>query len=267
MLTVERLAEEKDVESGPNSPRVKSWLRTSSEAGGTDGAETQPNTSVYDHRSIKSVFAADTPPDTYRCQICFEHNPMDQAFRLACSHPFCRDCIVNYLFSKITEGQVYPTCFYIDEKTVEAEPATTPAGNANMNKYHTCGAAISTDVIESLLSGNQELYEKYKRFKFSKENRNARECPFCASWNVADAGALSRPGGGRIVCSVPTCGKTFCFYHANAHDFDVYATCAEYDAAVAPQQQASVDFIVSVSKACPGCEVMVMKSGTMRTTE
>lgn len=53
----------------------------------------------------------------------------------------------------------------------------------------------------------------------------------------------------------------YCYYHANAHDFAEYPTCADYDAAMAPRLQASVDLISVVSKPCPGCHIQVMKSG------
>lgn len=261
----ESIVMEPDLEEGKSLSRGKSWPATASDTSAAETtARTSPNTSFSGHQSTNRNEPATNLEATYRCQICFERNPIDEAYRLPCEHPFCRDCLVNYLFSKITDGQVYPACFYIDENSTEAEPETTPDGNANVNKYHTCGKIIPTEVIETLLSGNEELYEKYKRFKFSKENKHARECPFCATWNVANAEALTQPGGGRIVCIHPACGKTFCYFHANAHDFAVHATCAEYDASVAPQQQSSVDFISATSKPCPGCQVMVQKSGSLR---
>lgn len=263
MIIGEVSVAELDLEAGPVPLcSVTSGPTTKSEVSGAETAETAANTSVYDNKSFKLSEPALSPVETYRCQICFDVNPIDQAYRLPCQHPYCRECLVNYLHSKITDGQVYPTCFYIDEDAARSEPATTPDGNANMNKYHTCGEAIPPEVVQALLNDqNDELYEKYKRFKFSKENKNARECPFCSIWNIAEPETLRGPERGRMICSAPTCGKTFCFYHANAHDFALYPTCAEYEAAVAPVQKASEDLIASLSKPCPSCGVMVMKSG------
>jgi hypothetical protein len=250
-----------DLESGNLSteragPQRKDTLSMSSEVSGKETDSTAAGTTVG-HRSVDVEQPAVDEDGTFRCQICFERNALEESYQLPCEHRFCKECIVNYLFSKITDGNVYPTCFYIDDTV----PPPAPEANNTANRYNACGKKIPTSVIEALLQDHPELNEKYQRYKFSKENPNARECPHCHAWNVADAEALKEPAGGRLVCSNIACRKVFCFYHANAHDFDVYPTCAEYNAAMAPQLKASVDLISAVSRECPGCRIMVMKSG------
>lgn len=50
------------------------------------------------------------------CQICREFAPAGETARLrACSHRFCRGCLLSYLTYKINEGQTKPTCFFIAE--------------------------------------------------------------------------------------------------------------------------------------------------------
>lgn len=219
-------------------------------------------TTTVGHPSIDVDHPAPDESGTFRCQICFERNALEVSYQLPCEHRFCKECIVNYLFSKITDGNVYPTCFYIDDSL----PLPAVEGNNTANRYNACGKIIPTAAIEALLQEHPQLNEKYQRYKFSKENPNARECPYCHAWNIADAEVLKEPAGGRLVCSNTACAKVFCFYHANAHDFDVYPTCAEYNTAMAPQLKASVDLIAAVSKQCPGCQVMVMKSGACAFT-
>jgi len=52
---------------------------------------------------------------TFFCQVCFSNNDESVAFKLPCQHQFCKDCLVSYVKSKVTDGRVYPTCFFIDE--------------------------------------------------------------------------------------------------------------------------------------------------------
>ena len=67
--------------------------------------------------------------------------------------------------------------------------------------------------------GDSTTLEKYKRFKFAKENKTARECPHCSSLEIADYTISPK-----VKCS--QCQHTFCYFHSNAHDFDKFPTCA-----------------------------------------
>lgn len=221
-----------------------------------------------DHNILSSVLGGSGNVEskdatTFYCQICFENNDESVAFQLPCKHQFCKECLVSYVTSKVTDGKVYPVCFFIDEdeeKRTETEDTTEP--RRAHQKHHSCGAEIPQYVLESLIHENPAMLEKYRRYKFAKENTNARECPFCAVWNIVSPEDLAQPNGSKITCMNSECQKVYCFYHANAHDFDIYPTCAEYNVAMAPQMKATEDYINTCSKPCPGCHIFVSKTGT-----
>lgn len=203
---------------------------------------------------------------TYYCQICFEENDISVGCTLPCCHVFCRACLANYLVSTVTDGKVYPKCFHLDEESLAVSEETVESGlitqqprrQQSLGKYRTCDYEIPPNIIEEVLGDNTNICEKYHRYKFSKENKNARECPYCSEIQIGLPEITSK-----IECS--KCKGTFCYYHANAHDFNVYPTCAEYDASVAVEMQSSVILIESTSKQCPGCRIFVMKSGRFIT--
>jgi hypothetical protein len=119
---------------------------------------------------------------------------------------------------------------------------------------HTCNEDISSIDIQLLLREEKELIRKYDRFKFCRENKNARECPSCHAFQLGQPDVSPK-----MTCQ--NCATHFCFFHSNAHDFSLFPTCEEYEKSIAKENQSSVDLIQSQSKACPSCGVMVMKSG------
>lgn len=155
-----------------------------------------------------------TNPSNYYCQVCFESNEVKEGYQLPCEHRYCKDCLVSYLASKITDGKVYPTCFYIDEnaQAASAEETTT---EGQLRKYTTCNTAIAPEIIIALLQDRQDVLEKYMRYKFAKENSNARECPYCAVWNVVPPDVLALEGGSKITCCNTDCNKvrTYAAYY------------------------------------------------------
>jgi hypothetical protein len=69
-------------------------------------------------------------------------------------------------------SQVHPRCFFITDAT------NNQLGTA-------CNSEISDSDIRSITSADASLLEKYDRFKFSKENKNARySLPFFAIESV-----------------------------------------------------------------------------------
>lgn len=64
----------------------------------------------------------------YYCQICFEtyDRHSQRGYELSnCRHVFCQECLVQFLKSKIDEGQVYPKCFHLSEIHTAPNPITT----------------------------------------------------------------------------------------------------------------------------------------------
>ena len=105
----------------------KSWPPSASDKSANETISTGANTSVVEHKSGEYDSPQGVEQDMYRCQICFDCNTFDNATQLPCGHPFCRECITGYITSKITDGNVYPVCFYIEDSTgpTSSEPETT----------------------------------------------------------------------------------------------------------------------------------------------
>ena len=173
-------------------------------------------------------FRCDEPSvdgENYFCFICLESkvftsdnnntssrggrdNEHSVGFKLTnCGHIFCRVCFVQYLHSNISDGCVYLKCF----STVSTD----------LSESIPCNAEISESDIAIALeeAGETKLLEKYLKFKFTKENKTARECPFCNSLEVA----INFETSPQIECS--NCQASFCYFHSNAHDFNKYPTC------------------------------------------
>ena len=190
----------------------------------------------------------DSDKKTYKCQICFESSlPLNccDSYTLFCHHTYCKECLVSYIISKINDGKIDIKCFYIppDEEVMSNEETIA------------CDSKITSSVIEDLLAINhKKTFEKYERFVYAKANINARECPYCNTWQIGAPVVTAR-----IICT--QCDGTFCYYHSNAHDFEKYPTCEDYEKEIAPFLQESVDLIDKTTKTCPSCQMKVTKSG------
>ncbi|GAB9472724.1 hypothetical protein Gpo141_00009896 [Globisporangium polare] len=215
--------------------------RSRSGSNGTDSRESIPtmqrSSSSFSQsvpnllRSVVSYLGL-SMEETFMCQICFEYVSVGKSFRLSkCGHLFCEACLENYLQFKIGEGQVYPTCFHENE----GEPA--------------CAAEIVPEDIKAVVSHGS--WEKYLRFKFNKENENARQCPFC------DHSQVYR-GSEAPECLCESCGGEFCFVHSTAHRG---RSCAEYEKKIVAIEKLNHAMINEISKPCPGCNNFVEKIG------
>lgn len=191
----------------------------------------------------------DTSATDYYCQVCCEDVQGREAeaarFALsACRHCFCRDCLVGYLSSKVTEGDIAPRCFWSASSSslllqtgrhdTEAPPAAPR-----------CREPISEADVEALLLREHPLlWAKFERYRFFKLSPSARECPKCSHRQCGDplrpvmvcgqgldgegeggggAEAEEKGGGGEGA----GCGYEYCFLHAGAHSG---LTCAQYEA-------------------------------------
>lgn len=192
------------------------------------------------------VIESSSSASSYTCQICRDSDPPCGKYTLPCSHSFCIDCLTGYLTSKVSDGCVVPKCCYVDE--VEAS-----TGEA-LDKIKICNADIPPPIIDSILEKHDAFLEKYRRFKYIKDNKTARQCPYCAVFNIGKPEATPH-----MICS--NCQRDYCYFHSNAHDFTKYPTCELYEASVAEEQKESVEYLKTNSKQCPGCSLPVMKSG------
>ena len=94
------------------------------------------------------------------CEVCFEelNNEEKNLNTIPCGHLFCTHCWFNYLFTSITEAKV--------EKIKCME--------------HGCKEIVSEEFILKHISENDNLVEKYKKFKKRAEilnDKNKKICP------------------------------------------------------------------------------------------
>ncbi|KAF0687083.1 Aste57867_21164 [Aphanomyces stellatus] len=211
--------------AGTSTARVWGSSRPSSSIG---GAMTSSSDTLL--RSLGS-FIGVTMAETVYCQICLEYVDIAATCALdACGHRFCVACMEMYLASKIQDGLVYPKCFFAEA-------------------HDTCDASIDAADIRALTSA--VLFDKYEKFKFSKEHTGARECPFC---HVVQVGG----GAENPAMTCVHCGHEFCFSHSNAH---MGSTCAAYEKARRAEEKLNQAKISQIAKPCPGCQTPVEKSG------
>lgn len=135
--------------------------------------------------------------------------------------------------------------------------ATTTASPPRRIVQQICDEFITHQDILRVLDDDVTTIEKYARFKYCAENKDARECPSCATFHIGNPSVTPK-----IHCS--KCDLTFCYFHANAHDFNKFPTCAEYDASISADIKASETLINTLAKQCPSCRMMVIKSGMYR---
>eukprot|EP01038_Epipyxis_sp_PR26KG_P013958 gene13958-18722_t len=194
----------------------------------------------YDDKQNSEINNNKKNENEYFCQICFENCDQSLGYTLPCGHTFCKYCIIAYLRSKVNDGIVYPKCFY-------------EISSSSSTSTKTCQVEISSKAIISLLTDDDLTLSKYTRYKYAKDNKDARECPSCSTFQIGNPDLTPR-----MICQ--KCTKEFCFFHSNAHDFSSQ-TCEEYEKSIAKEIELSITFIESCSKPCPGCKLPVMKAG------
>ncbi|RLN87353.1 hypothetical protein BBJ28_00024878, partial [Nothophytophthora sp. Chile5] len=171
--------------------------------------------------------------ETFLCQICYDYVPVTTSVTLsACGHSFCETCLRNYLEFKIGEAQVYPRCFFERKEDKSA-----------------CSMEISVDDIQANVS--EEVWQKYTKFKFNKENELARQCPYCDHSQIC-------AGSDQPECVCEACHREFCFLHSSAHQG---RSCADYDKKMIAVEKLNHALISEISKPCPGCQNNVEKTG------
>lgn len=229
-------------------------LKVSVMEGKEDSFDDQPSVEINPTKNdaAESIIEEKELEKAVLCQICFDYFPNSQTYRLSlCTHRFCTDCITSFVKYKVIDGNVYPKCCYY----LNNDLGIVDNGNEKAKPIF-CEADIVHNDMVALLESDRDAIEKYHRYKYCRENKNARECPKCYTFQLATPERSTK-----IVCV--RCDHTYCFYHADAHDFKKYPTCKEYDAAIAPALKESEDLIRTTTKPCPGCGKAVMKSGKL----
>ncbi|RHY33656.1 hypothetical protein DYB32_007972 [Aphanomyces invadans] len=146
----------------------------------------------------------------------------------------------GYVASKITDGLVYPTCFFTSPPSDDGSDSAIPT---------TCHAAIHPTDLRAVISSD-EVWSKYEKFKFNKEHANARECPFCHHVQVSATAAVDPA----ITCD--ECHEVYCFSHSSAHPG---TSCVEYEKSRRAEEKLNQAKISQIAKLCPGCGCNQMK--------
>ena len=233
-------------------------------------------------------FVSDEPhfEPVYYCHICFCHQPYSQGYALTnCGHYFCHDCLKGYWTSLVTaQGKVFFKCFHPvnhannhdadgndqddaeeeEKKNVivaisdDIESPTLNNGNlldqqssAEMaNDDCMCGIEIAeTDVMNIL---DEEVFEKYLRYKENIRNPHARQCPYC---DTTQSGTPENP---ILICVNQDCGRSFCYFHSNAHDMN--ESCESYEARKRKEDRLNRSAVAEDAKPCPQCHYLTEKS-------
>jgi len=166
--------------------------------------------------------------DSKNCRICLTEPENLHTIEI-CMHKFCYDCLYSYIKSKI---ELY------DPKSIKC-----PSDG--------CGNPLSELFISEILQNDQQLFEKYQKFKAQLEILDhpdrkwciKPDCPYYVEHNPADKSE-------KVIC---ICGQIMCFSCGNVWHEDL--TCLEAVDNDYKQYEASV-----MVKQCPRCLAKIEKN-------
>lgn len=183
---------------------------------------------------VSRLFAANE--EKFLCQICHEQVPATTAsVKLTnCGHRFCVSCLDDYLTFNIQEGETSLVCFY------DASTADEIIGP--------CKAPILDTEVRRLV--DDDTWTKLERFKFNKQHKDARQCPYCDHSQVFENGEEVR------ACRCEACDRVFCFGHSSAH---IGETCSAFERRQKKPDKLNMAMIDKLCKACPGCGSLIEK--------
>ncbi|CAD7969727.1 unnamed protein product [Amoebophrya sp. A120] len=151
-------------------------------------------------------------PPLYTCPLCFEDFPETEMITLDCKHRFCSEDFLNFLTSKITDGQVAD-----DELTCPMPECREKQKKDPSNNLH-AATTIPVHLIETELrlkkqqrktiaEGErlEELWEKFLQFRlkiFQPKTGKIVLCPKCETQTIVNQNLIS------VTC--PECSHKFC---------------------------------------------------------
>lgn len=140
--------------------------------------------------SASKAARANTPVDTFICEVCFENFTVSQVARMPdCEHGFCRDCLRGYVKAKLGEGQYPIHCPVCSADKARTEPGT-----------------VTQSVIEELGLSQRE-FDKLQELQLSAHSFQL-QCPSChESMHVVRQEYLEQDV---LRCPLPRCGHRWC---------------------------------------------------------
>ena len=134
-------------------------------------------------------------------------------------------------FSLPSEGQTNVQCPFVEDGSDKR-----------------CKVVLDSQDVTAVVDDN-EILNKFDRFKAAKAEPNTRTCPECGHFQTGD---VEHPA---MTCEA--CGFQYCFSHSNAHP--PTETCEAYEARMKEKDAGSQALVDRTSKPCPKCKALTYK--------
>ncbi len=177
------------------------------------------------------------------CMVCYAPSGTSrwrQSRRLCCNRGVCRECMVNMVHAKIgLEGLVYMECPNPD-----------------------CDVPMSKSEIMDLLSGNNEMKEKYERMRLDVEGSDTKKaCPHCSLITDYEVPSKRKKTEEDVKITCAQCRHDWCFdcqapWHAGV-------TCKQFkkgDKHFHKWTKGQTTAGVANCQKCPTCRVFIQRS-------
>ncbi|CAK5267540.1 unnamed protein product [Mycena citricolor] len=144
----------------------------------------------------------------FKCAVCLEQYPEDYVIRVSgCMHPFCRDCLRQFVASKL-DSKLYP----IFCPTCSMDPSTNEPEGENISLEALCVLpyrillVVSDDLIQ-MLGLDETQYQALQELHISAMSIliHCRKCKDSIFVDRTEYNAAKR-----ITCPLPRCNHTWC---------------------------------------------------------
>jgi hypothetical protein len=184
----------------------------------------------------------------FLCKICYMNDAEEDAITLRCGHRWHKECLLQLLRSKVSDGKLQILCPDISDDVDERELL----GNA---REVGCTQIIGKPTIFALADelGDTALQEQYTRFEELDQNPNVRECPVDGCGHRQEGS----PRSPKMQCE--KCGLEYCFFHSAAHPPS--ETCRAYEQRQRRSNAEHAKFVAGFTMPCPWCKKPTTKQG------